>query len=216
MWTCKRCSEQLEETFDACWQCGKVRETTSPHVTSASGLTDESEPKESQPHSLPACPEPEGARLVLEGKQGKRVVVEGDVVRIEKDGLLTGRREKTLPIRNISSVEIKRPGAFVGFIQFSIAGGRSLNSSYTMSGGAFDAVQDENSVVFNGSAKYQIALQIKAYVESWGSAPKRDIQSSAHGSLSVADEIRKLKALMDEGLLTPKEFEHQKQRLLAM
>lgn len=216
MWTCKKCSEKLEETFDACWQCGELGEITPPRITSATDLTDKAQAEESEGDSPPECPEPDTASLLLEGNQGKRVVVEGDVVRIEKDGLFTGRREKTLPIRNISSVEVKRPGAFVGFIQFSIAGGRSLNSSYTMSGGAFDAVQDENSVVFSGSAKYQIALQIKAYVENWAATPKRDFEPPAYGSSSVADEIRKLKALVDDGLPTPKEFERQKRRLLGM
>jgi hypothetical protein len=140
--------------------------------------------------------------------------VEGDVVRIEKQGMFSGRRDKTLPIRNITSVEVKQPGLFVGFIQFSIAGGKARDSSFTVSGGAYDAVLDENSVVFKGASKYEVALQIKEYVENW--APVRNAAVTPAPDAAVADEIRKLKALVDDGLITPAQFEHQKRRLLGM
>lgn len=106
------------------------------------------------------------------------------------------KREKTLPIRNISSVEVKKPGSITsGFIQFSIAGGAVRDSSFTLTGGAFDAAKDENSVLFIGTESYEIAIKIKEYVENYREAP-----SSATGSnSSSADEILKLKNLMDQG-----------------
>ena len=155
------------------------------------------------------------AALVLQGNQGKTLYASEDAIRIEKKGVLTGKREKTILIRNVTSVEVKKPGGFVGFIQFSIAGGKSRDSSYTLSGGAFDAVKDENSVVFNGDDKYQIALKIKAHVESWSPAEKQRTAISTP-VISAADEIRKLKALMDEGILTADEFAAKKKRLLDL
>lgn len=152
--------------------------------------------------------------IVLQGNQGKKLTVSGDVIRIEKQGLFTGKREKTIPIRNVSSVEVKKPGGFVGFIQFSIAGGKSRDSSYTFSGGAMDAVKDENSVIFNGSENYEIALKVKAYVEAWSANPQRAQSPSA--AVSPADEIRKLKALLDEGVLTAEEFAQKKKQLLGL
>jgi hypothetical protein len=149
--------------------------------------------------------------LVLKGLGRKTVSVTGDSVKIEKSGLLTSSREKTLPIRNISSVEVKRPGFAAGFIQFSIAGGKSLDSSFKFTGGAHDAARDENSVVFSGEANYEIALRIKAYVESWSST-----RASGNASTSDADEIRKLKALLDDGVLTQAEFDHKKRKLLGL
>jgi hypothetical protein len=150
--------------------------------------------------------------LTLKGKQGKTVIVTGDVVRIVKEGFFTGRNERTLPIRNISSVEVKKPGGFTGFIQFSIAGGAVRDRSYTLTGGAYDAVQDENSILFNGEQEYQLALRIKSYIESWSSAAG---QAPAVTATSVADEIRKLKSLLDEGVLSRDEFEQQKKKLLG-
>jgi hypothetical protein len=45
--------------------------------------------------------------FVLRGKQGKTLTVSGDTIKIEKKGLLTGEREKTILIRNVTSVEVK-------------------------------------------------------------------------------------------------------------
>jgi hypothetical protein len=152
--------------------------------------------------------------LALVGRQGKTLSVDGDVIRIVKEGWFATKREKTIPIRNITSVEVKKPGAFVGFIQFSIAGGMARDSSYTLSGGSIDAVKDENSVVFNGDDKYKAALAIKEFVEAWSRRPS-SAAAGAVSSLSVADEIRKLKALMDEGLITAEEFSRKRQQLLG-
>jgi hypothetical protein len=150
--------------------------------------------------------------LVLTGKQGKTLRVAGDSIKIEKQGLLTGKREKTIAIRNVSSVEVKRPGGFAGFVQFSIAGGKARDSSYTLSGGAVDAAKDENSVLFFGMDNYETALKIKAFVESWADKPT----STLSNPVSAADEIRKLKALVDEGLITQDEFEQKKRQLLSV
>ena len=107
--------------------------------------------------------------FILKGRQGKTVVLEGQTVKlIKKGGFFAARREKTLPIRNITSVEVKKPGAFVvGFIQFSIAGGFARDSSFTVTGGALGAVQDENSVVFADRKSYETALAIKEYVGNY-------------------------------------------------
>ena len=153
-------------------------------------------------------------RLVLNGKQKKSVEVDGNTVRIIKEaGIFSSKREKAIPIRNITSVEVKKPGPMiVGFIQFSIAGGKARDSSYTLSGGAFDAVQDENSVVFADKKSYDVALRIKEYVENYS-----EPQSASSGEMSsTADEIRKLKALLDEGILAKDEFDAKKKQLLPL
>jgi hypothetical protein len=153
--------------------------------------------------------------LVLCGLQRKTLSVAGDSVQIEKKGILTGARHKTLAIRNITSVEVKKPGAFSGFIQFSIAGGKARDSSFTFTGGAFDAAGDENSVMFTGQENYDVALSIKAYIESWPAQPSGESHKNERAS-TVADEIRSLKALLDDGLLTPDEFNAKKKQLLGI
>jgi hypothetical protein len=106
--------------------------------------------------------------LVLIARQGKTVTVDNRVVKItKKRWILAAKREKIIPIQNITSVEVKKPGILVaGFIQFSIAGGAVRDSSFTFTGGAFDAVQDENSAVFADRKAYEIALRIQGYIEN--------------------------------------------------
>ena len=77
-----------------------------------------------------------------------------------------------------------------------------------------DAVNDENSVVFNGNDNYETALKVKAYVEAWSANSQQD--QSGPVAASTADEIRKFKALLDEGLLTADEFAQKKKQLLAL
>jgi hypothetical protein len=143
--------------------------------------------------------------LVLHGGQGKTLFVSRDSIRIVQEHL-DERRDKAILIRHITAVEVKKPGAFDGFIQFSVAGGMPHDSSSSFTGGAFDAARDENSVTFSGTEAYDIALKIKLHIEA-----------SAHGepASSAADEIRKLKVLLDEGVLTPEEFAGRKRQLLG-
>lgn len=108
---------------------------------------------------------------------------------------------------------MKKPGVFwVGFIQFAIAGGSTLDSSYKLTGGTFDAAQDENSVVFADQSSYMIALQIKKYVESY----RENEVHVAGESIFMSDNILKLKGLMDQGLISAEEFELKKRQLFGL
>jgi len=153
-------------------------------------------------------------KLELRGNSKRSVIVEGSNVRIIKSaGLLSSAREKTIPIRQITSVEVKKPGVvYVGFIQFSIAGGVARDSTLSLTGGTFSAAQDENSVLFTGQENYEIALKIKDYIEKYSEALS---QTQSTTSVSVADEISKLKRLLDDGVLTEAEYNKQKQQLLG-
>lgn len=78
------------------------------------------------------------------------VTFDGQFVTITREGLLArathGKGEKKIPIRSISAVQWKEPGALVnGFIQFTILGGTEVTARHgnrTISAG-----NDENSVV---------------------------------------------------------------------
>lgn len=136
--------------------------------------------------------------LVLHGGQGRSLFVARDSIRIVEEHLAE-RHDKGIPIRNIASVEVKKPGASDGFIQFSIAGGKA----------------HDNAVTFSGSDAYDIALKIKLYIESWPPPEGHAMTERGQSSVSAADEIRKLKALLDDGLLTAEEFAAKKKQLLA-
>lgn len=149
--------------------------------------------------------------LVLHGGQGKTLFVSRDSIRIVQEHL-DERRDKAILLRHVTAVEVKKPGAFDGFIQFSFAGGTPHDRSSTLTGGAFDAARDENSVTFSDMDAYDIALKIKVHVEAW--APATLGAGEPHASST--DEIRALKALLDEGALTPEEFAARKKLLLGL
>lgn len=149
--------------------------------------------------------------LVLHGGQGKTLFVSRDSIRIVQEQP-DERRDKAILLRHVTAVEVKKPGAFDGFIQFSFAGGTPHDRSSSFTGGAFDAARDENSVTFSDMDAYDIALKIKVHVEAWSPAA----QGPGEPHPSTADEIRALKALVGEGALTPEEFAARKRQLLGL
>lgn len=145
----------------------------------------------------------------LDGVGKKSAVVSGNTVHIVKCGIF-GTHEKSIPISNISSVEVRKPGAmFNGYIQFCLPGGKHHDLSFTLSGGTYDAVSDENSVVFSGKENYDIALKIKEYIENYA-APA----ASSISSISNADEILKYKQLLDMGAITQEQYDKKLRELL--
>lgn len=141
--------------------------------------------------------------FVLHGGQGKTLFVTRDSIRIVQEHQHE-RHDKALLLRHVTAVEVKKPGAFDGYIQFSIAGGVPHDHSASLTGGAFDAARDENSVTFGDQESYDLALKIKVHVESW----------TPPAGVSAADEIRKLKALADEGVITGEQLASATRHLL--
>lgn len=118
---------------------------------------------------------------------------------------------KTIPFDSITAIQIKEQTFTVGFIQFTVPGGRESVA------GATEAVKDENTITFNKPGQVEICRQAHDLIM----AKKRE-KSLSMGQVKVtaatgstADELRKIKDLLDEGVLTPEEFSEQKRRLLA-
>lgn len=114
--------------------------------------------------------------------------------------------DKEILIKNISSIQLKLGGGILnGFIQFSIPGGNESKR------GIIDATQDENTVMFNRSEN-KVAQAIKDKIEQIQDELNKP-QTAA--TLSPADEIRKLKSLLDDGIITQEEFDKKKAELLS-
>ena len=149
--------------------------------------------------------------LILKGYASKKSIIVSDaVVTIQKEkSLLASKREKTIPIIQITGVEVKKPGPLVnGFIQIQTAGQISGNSGFKVSGGAYNAVTDENAVVFTGKENYEIALKIKDYILSYS--------PQTQNALSGADELVKFKKLLDDNVISQEEFDIKKKQLLNL
>lgn len=134
---------------------------------------------------------------------GKTVEVSGNIISINES---ITKKQKTIPINSIISVQIKKPGFIGGYLYFQTIGGLSNSSMKTVN----DYIKDENAIVLNSKKKYEIALQIKEYIE------KIQSSSSNINQFSNADELAKYKNLLDEGAITQEEFEKKKKQLLEL
>lgn len=144
--------------------------------------------------------------LELEGKLGKKIILHDDKIVISMGYLpFNKNREKTIALRNIASVEVKKPGLSSGFILFQIIGEEDKSRK------SISDVPSDNEILFGSKSKYKIALEIKEYIESYN----LNFNSSNTNNISIADELSKLRKLLDEGVINEEEFEKQKSKLLS-
>lgn len=146
--------------------------------------------------------------LSLKGVNGQLELYKDKVI-IKRRGILAKlsqgftKGDKTIYLRQITGIDFKPGGNLVnGYIQFTLPGGKEKGK------GALEATQDENSIMF--SKKYNdIAMQIKNKIEK--------LQQQGYSSItSGADELRKYKKLMDDGIITEYEFNEKKKELLGI
>ena len=144
--------------------------------------------------------------IEFKGTNG-RIELHKSFVRIDRETVMGFifhglKGKKDIYFKNITSIQIKKPGLTTGYIQFSLPGGIEAV------GGAFNSLKDENTISFNGQGDYEKALKIKEYIE-------KEAISSSSPTYSSADEIEKLHTLMKKGIITQKEFEQKKKDLLG-
>ncbi len=140
-----------------------------------------------------------------------RIEVIGDRIKISRKGIgsffthgLQG--EKEILISQISAIQVKPASMLTnGYLQFGFLG------SQESKGGIFQAAQDENTVMFKKSQQPEFEA-IKGEIERIRSAG----QSDKTAAFSAADEIKKLAALRDEGVITTAEFDAKKRQLLGL
>ena len=147
--------------------------------------------------------------MIAKGTNGQ-IEFDGSRIKITRKGLIALgtqglKGDKVIPISNVISVQFKNPGKlFNGYIQFATAGGENTQSM-------MGATSDENSVFFEKKhleGFEAIRDAVEAAITTQGS-----VQVSSN-PLSKAEEILKLKQLLDQGILTEEEFQQAKRALL--
>lgn len=147
---------------------------------------------------------------------GKTIVtLDGNFLRIKRKGFLNLANhgldgEKTFDINNISGVQLKDAGALTsGYIQFILLGSRESK------GGLMAATKDENTIMFV-KKEQKMADEIKSYVENILTSKNSSSTNIVHNSSDAAEEIRKFKSLLDDGIITEEEFQEKKKQLLGL
>ncbi|MFD8086991.1 DUF4429 domain-containing protein [Kitasatospora sp. NPDC059722] len=151
------------------------------------------------------------------GKTGQ-VHFDGQYVTITRNGLLArsvvGKGEKRLHVSQISAVRWKPAGLAVnGYVQFSLPGGNEIRSGFGSQ--TQKAVKDENSVVFTRSQQAGFEA-LRAAIEHAVAAHHAPRHPAPAAVASVADELAKLGMLVRQGVITQRDFDTAKARLLGL
>lgn len=125
--------------------------------------------------------------------------------------IVTKKTEETIPISRVQSFSLKEPGLAYGKIVFTTA--QAATAGVNIGFGISAALGAEKTFFYSKGA-LETAKQFRDAVMSY---EKRTSQSAPAGAtVPIADEIRSLKALLDEGILTQEEFEAKKKQLLGI
>ena len=151
-------------------------------------------------------------KFTLEGMKGELKVYE-DRVEINKkgQGFITGNTSKTLPMAHIMSVSVT-PSTFWarGFIEFTVPGGKDSKNIE-------EALRNENALPLLAAGQNEEAMEIKAYVEEQilKCANNKGGTTIVQQATSPAEELKKMKELLDMGIITQEEFDAKKKQLLG-
>ncbi len=133
--------------------------------------------------------------------------------------IIKKREEETIPVSGIQSFSLKEPrGIGYGKIVFTTAQAASAGVNIGLGIGL--ALGAEKTFFFTGD-ETENALALRDFVSRGGDAPqpaKAAEPSAPEGKtvVSVVDEIRGLKGLLDDGILTQEEFDAKKKQLLGL
>lgn len=129
------------------------------------------------------------------------------------------REEETIPVSGIQSFSLKEPrGIGYGKIIFTTAQAASVGVNIGMGIGL--ALGAEKTFFFTGD-ETENAKALRDFVSRGGDAPQ-PAEAAAPAVpegktvVSVVDEIRGLKGLLDDGILTQEEFDAKKKQLLGL
>ena len=115
---------------------------------------------------------------------------------------------KTIPIASLTNIQFKPTGGLTnGYIQFSVLG--EVGSK----GGALAAGYDENTVFFK-KKNAEVAENIRAFLEE--KIINKSNTPTTIQALSPAEELKKFKDLLDQGIITQEEFDAKKKQLLGL
>lgn len=132
----------------------------------------------------------------------------GNALKIKKGKKDAGR---TILLSSVVSVTVIKPGFLgAGCIFVQVYGERTYEYYHNIS----HYCTDKNAICFRKKEEYEIALNFKEEIESAKAEPQQPVVPT--NDLSYVDEIRALKALVDDGIITQEDFEAKKKTLLGI
>ncbi|MDF2984936.1 MAG: hypothetical protein K0R50_446 [Eubacterium sp.] len=125
----------------------------------------------------------------------------------------TKRAEEIFPISKIQSFILKEPRTLSpGSILFRTA--QSSSAGINIGFGIGVALGAEKTFFFQKS-DFETAKNLRDYISDYGKKSSGEV-TNGKTVVSVVDEIRGLRDLLDEGILTQDEFDAKKKQLLSL
>lgn len=162
--------------------------------------------------------------MQIEGQNGSATAYEDRIVFSRKGlkGFMAQgfAGDRTFYYKDITSVDFRKP-SFVanGYLKILVAGIQDNNNKkVNIMGTTSDAFNDPNTLALRAFKKdtankyeefYNLIMSKINNIKNTGS-------SSNNSNSSTADEIKKFKELLDEGIITKEEFEAKKKTLLNL
>lgn len=152
----------------------------------------------------------------LQGVRGRSMKVYDDraiiSVKAGAASFLTGNAsdgEKTIFYADCVGVQFKESGIQIGYLQLETASGiMNMKQSNFF---------NENSFTFDTSVQSNEKMrEVADYVRGRVNAIKKGATQKQESQISVADEIKKFKELLDMGAITQEEFDAKKKQLLGL
>ncbi len=150
--------------------------------------------------------------VVIHAALGEAIALTNHRVLIVKAGFsggaLFGKKVNAYPYKTITGVEYST-GLTQGRVEITTAG-----TTQKGSGTLGDTYQAQNVVSF-GKAKYAKMQKVANIIRERVATVATTEETRVPPAPSVADELSKLKQLLDDGVLSQEEFDAQKSRLLS-
>lgn len=128
------------------------------------------------------------------------------------------RRRESIPLQNVLSFTIEEHS--VGFNKIFIATAQAATANINFGHGVSSAVGGGNHSYGCTKTELPTAYKIRDYISNWSAAPAapapQPVQQVVEQKTSPADEIRKYKGLLDDGIISQEEFEAKKKQLLGL
>jgi hypothetical protein len=142
-----------------------------------------------------------------------KVVLEAEKAGLGASLMGLSQGQKTFIYESISSIEFKEATLTTnGYIHFNVQGDSGTNSVAGI-GKILMNYQNDNRFDYSQRKLNEAALKAKNYIESSMIKVKRMPQAVVN-TLSAADELRKFKQLLDDGIINQAEFDEKKKQLL--
>lgn len=127
--------------------------------------------------------------------------------------IATKKAEEIVPISCIQSFSLKKPGLAYGKIIFTTA--QAATTAIGVGFGISAALGSEKTF-FYSKKDLETAKQFHNAIINYNKRTSQIDSAHEEKAVAVVEEIRNLKILFDEGILTKEEFEAKKKQLLGI